>query len=176
MYYSEEPQAPPWTGITFQLSGHPDHRESYKELHIPKCDAHPCPNTMHFLAPGCPELSLLQASLLSSWNPSQASHPESSWWQATEQTNHTGDTKGSQLYPSLIVSFLFSFFCKWNQHQTKHAKEAALSPRAAWVWLSQEPKRRDGRASHLSLCPGKYSPCSLPFQYKKQRNVHTTLT
>lgn len=69
----------------------------------------PYPHMMHFHSPGCPELPLLQASLLSSWNPSQASHPESSWWQATEHTSHTGNTKGSlstQHWYSIFFLFL----------------------------------------------------------------------
>lgn len=75
IFYPEKSQAMPWAGITFHLNCHPDHSENYKELYIPKCDAHPCPHTVHFHSPGWPELALLQASLLSSWNPSQASHP-----------------------------------------------------------------------------------------------------
>lgn len=140
IYYPEEPQATPWTGSTLQLTGHPDHRESYKQLHIRKCDAHPCPHMMHFHSPGWPELPLLQASVLSSWNPSQASHPDSSWWQGTEETSHTGNIKGSLLYPVLILSFLLSFFstevnmgqCKGSSSQSSLGLTVSGTKKKGW--------------------------------------------
>lgn len=70
------------------------------------------------------------------------------------------------------------FCCLFSQLKSTwdNVKGAAL--RAAWVWPSQEPKRRDDRAFCLSLSPGEY--CSMfpspSIQEAKECAHHLDLT